>query len=305
MKINKKLLQLVAALWILVYHVWISVTNGIPEQYILKVGYVGVDIFFFTAAYSLADKKIEYGSFIKDRFINIYLKFVLLTVFAVIYKKWTMVRAIKILTFTELFQRGGGAFLWFIPAIMIFYLLYPLFLRITSRYKILWVLLGWIALSLVLEKGLGYTDIFIVTNRIPVMMAGYYFKTHKLNKWIGFSCVPLGMVLLYFFGFNRRLSVPVRDIYFVIGIVLVLGLTYVSGYVKENRVIAFLGSATIEMYGFQMIFGTKLAGSVYKYTGTKLLTNLITVIIIWMLSLMCAKAFSMIKGYFGGKRNGN
>ncbi len=213
----------------------------------------------------------------------------------------------------DLFQRGGGAFLWFIPAIMIFYILYPFFLKWENKYKVYWVLLGWLLVSVALERGLGYTTIFIFTNRIPVMMAGYWYKTHKLNKWLGWVYLPIGFILLYFFGFTKRLSVPIWDIYFVVGIVSVLGLTFASGYIKENKTVSFLGSATIEMYGFQMIFGTKLSGNVYKFmgnmlpgganlaAGTKLLSNIVTILIIWALSLACSKVFALVKNAISQK----
>lgn len=295
MKINKKLLQLIAALWILVFHLWMTVSGSVAEQYLVKIGYVGVDIFFFTAAYSLADKKLEYGSFIWDRFLNIYLKFVLLTLIALIYKGWSITRGLKIVSGIEFFQKGGGAFLWFIPAIMIFYLVYPLFLKINSRYKTIWVLLGWFLISLILDKVPGYTEVFIFTNRIPVILAGYVLKKKDINKWVGILMVPIGFLLMYFFGYTKKLNIPFKDFYFVLAMVLTVGLAYVSGYIRSGKTITFLASATIEIYGFQMIFGAKLAGYFYRLTNVKILTNIFTILTIWTLSILCAKLFLLTK----------
>jgi len=295
MKINKKLLQLIAALWILVFHLWMTVSGSEAEQYLVKIGYVGVDIFFFTAAYSLADKKLEYVSFIRDRFLNVYLKFVLLTLIALIYKGWSITRGLKIVSGIEFFQKGGGAFLWFIPAIMIFYLVYPLFLKINSRYKTIGVLLGWLLISLILDKVPGYTEVFIFTNRIPVILAGYVLKKKDINKWVGILMVPIGFSLMYFFGYTKKLNIPFKDFYFVLAVVLTVGLAYVSGYIRSGKTITFLASATIEIYGFQMIFGAKLAGYFYRLTNVKILTNIFTILTIWTLSILCAKLFLLTK----------
>ena len=56
MKVNKKVLQLIAAILILVFHLWINVTNLEIENYIRLISYVGVDIFFFVSAYAISQR---------------------------------------------------------------------------------------------------------------------------------------------------------------------------------------------------------------------------------------------------------
>ena len=75
MKINKRFLQCIAALQILIFHLWMPLTNTMIEQFLIKTGYMGVDLFFFLSAYSLADKTISYGSFLKNKVIVLYAKF--------------------------------------------------------------------------------------------------------------------------------------------------------------------------------------------------------------------------------------
>ena len=183
MKINKKFLQVIAAFQILFFHLWAPLTSTQIEQFILKTAYVGVDMFFFLSAYSLAGREIDYVPFLKDRVLKMYAKFAFFVlIMALFTKSYGVIRAVKSLTLIEFFQKGGGAFLWFIPAILIFYMLYPLFLKWNSRLKVLWVLLIWIALSVISEYAFSYTAVFIFTNRIPVILTGYLFKTYCNEK---------------------------------------------------------------------------------------------------------------------------
>ena len=178
MTINKKFLQVIAAFQILFFHLWAPLTSTQIEQFILKTAYVGVDMFFFLSAYSLAGREIDYVPFLKDRVLKLYAKFAFFVlIMALFSKSFGVIRAVKSLTFIEFFQKGGGAFLWFIPAILIFYAVYPLFLKWNSRLKVIWVLLIWLTGSVFAEHVLSYTAVFIFTNRIPVILAGYLFKT--------------------------------------------------------------------------------------------------------------------------------
>lgn len=369
MAVNKKLLQVFSALLILVYHVWMPVGSGTVSQFIIRTGYIGVDIFFFLAAYSLADKQIKYLDFIRDRFGKIYLKFLLFTIVAALYKGWTFGRVIRILLFAELFERGGGSFLWFIPAIMIFYLLYPLYLKLNEKTRVWYVLAGWLAFSLISQHLLDYTTIFIFTNRIPAMLAGSVCKTIDLPEnmpkrsealvrnaknsdaedmrlkngsvsaanAVCAAMIPIGLVLLYFFGFKTRLNVPVKDMYFVAGLPLIIGLAWLSGLTAPagrggvkiqqgsapgsgmehtdavrgmkrkggfaNRIINLLGNCTLELYALQVIFGTVVARAVYNLIGLKLAANLVTVAVIWLAAILVEKCWSLAQRKIGAGAN--
>lgn len=112
MTINKKFLQVIAAFQILFFHLWAPLTSTQIEQFILKTAYVGVDMFFFLSAYSLAGREIDYVPFLKDRVLKLYAKFAFFVlIMALFSKSFGVIRAVKSLTFIEFFQKGGGAFL--------------------------------------------------------------------------------------------------------------------------------------------------------------------------------------------------
>lgn len=280
MTINKKFLQVIAAFQILFFHLWAPLTSTQIEQFILKTAYVGVDMFFFLSAYSLAGREIDYVPFLKDRVLKLYAKFAFFVlIMALFSKSFGVIRAVKSLTFIEFFQKGGGAFLWFIPAILIFYAVYPLFLKWNSRFKVIWVLLIWLIAGVFSEHVLSYTAVFIFTNRIPVILAGYLFKTYCTGNNIlrrsFIVLIPLGALLLYMYGFKVRLNFPIKDMFYVLAIPAVLGLVMLSSYVKKYAVTESLGSITLELYAVQMIFGQQILIWAYNvFNKNALLTNI-------------------------------
>lgn len=280
MTINKKFLQVIAAFQILFFHLWAPLTSTQIEQFILKTAYVGVDMFFFLSAYSLAGREIDYVPFLKDRVLKLYAKFAFFTlIMALFSKSFGVIRVVKSLTLIEFFQKGGGAFLWFIPAILIFYAVYPLFLKWNSRFKVIWVLLIWLTGSVLAEHVLSYTAVFIFTNRIPVILAGYLFKTYcTKNNNLRRSfivLIPLGALLLYMYGFKVRLNFPIKDMFYVLAIPSVIGLVMLSSYVKKYAVTESLGSITLELYAVQMIFGQQILIWAYNvFNKNALLTNI-------------------------------
>ena len=280
MTINKKFLQVIAAFQILFFHLWAPLTSTQIEQFILKTAYVGVDMFFFLSAYSLAGREIDYVPFLKDRVLKLYAKFAFFVlIMALFSKSFGVIRVVKSLTLIEFFQKGGGAFLWFIPAILILYIIYPLFLKWNSRFKVIWVLLIWLVAGVFSEHVLSYTAVFIFTNRIPVILAGYLFKTyctHNNNLRRSFIVlIPLGVLLLHMYGFKVRLNFPIKDMFYVLAIPTVLGLVTLSSYVKKYAVTESLGSITLELYAVQMIFGQRILMWAYNvFNKNALLTNI-------------------------------
>ena len=280
MTINKKFLQVIAAFQILFFHLWAPITSTQIEQFVLKTAYVGVDMFFFLSAYSLAGREIDYVPFLKDRVLKLYAKFAFFVlIMALFSKSFGVIRAVKSLTFIEFFQKGGGAFLWFIPAFLILYIIYPLFLKWNSRLKVIWVLLIWLTGSVFAEHVLSYTAVFIFTNRIPVILAGYLFKTYcTKNNNLRRSfivLIPLGVLLLHMYGFKVRLNFPIKDMFYVLAIPSVIGLVMLSSYVKKYAVTESLGSITLELYAVQMIFGQRILIWAYNvFNKNALLTNI-------------------------------
>ena len=294
MKSNKKFLQFIAAVAILMFHLWIPCTGSEIESFIIKTAYIGVDLFFFVSAYSLADKDILLKDFYINRFFTIYVKFVLFVIIAAIYKGMTTIKVIKVLTLVDFFERGGGAFLWFIPAILIFYVLYPLFIRWDNKYKIVIVIIAWFIISTLVENIIGYNKIYIFTNRIPVLLLGYILKKNNIPGVISAICLPVGIVVTYILGYRYRLNIPFTEIYFVTGIFTVVGLYGISKFVKTSKLWDILSSGTLELYAIQMIFGVKIVTEIHNLIRNNLVTNIIMIISLFGMSIIFSNIYKMI-----------
>lgn len=285
---NKKSIMAFSAMQILFFHLWIYMLNGNKvEMFLKQTAYIGVDIFFFLSAYSLAKREIKnYFSFIGFRLRAVYWKFFLFAVAAAIYGKWKLPYFCEVISGVNLFKKGGGAFLWFLPAIVIFYFLYPLFQKADGKNR--WVTLAgtltaWILGAYFMSANKGCYPVFIFWNRIPIFLLGHYcsvgvnFEKIKCPQWVrpftGVLLTAIGTVLMYRFGFTGKLQVPFKDMFYLCVIPVCLGLVILVSYVPEWRVIKWIGSSSLEMYAVQMIFGYNVAGKILKQTKNKALTN--------------------------------
>lgn len=258
------------------------------ELYWIKVGYAGVDLFFLLSAYSLADKPLVWSSFFKGRFITLYSKFLIFVAAAALLKHWTLWKALRVALFLDFFLSGGGSFLWFIPAILLFYAFYPLFLNWKFKHKAELVLLLWLIVSYLCQKLTGYSKIFIFTNRIPVILAGWALKHYRLPRWFPPLCLPFGLIGLYLWGFTAKLNAPFTEFYFLFAGLAAIGLAALTGNIKTGKIVRFLAGGTLELYALQMIIGSKLVSVLYHSTGSKLLTNLLMLLIMVPASALLA-----------------
>lgn len=288
-----------SAFLILIFHLWIRLfANNVVEQFVVQTAYIGVDMFFFVSAFAVGRKNIDdYKGYVTKRFKGVYLKFVILAVVGAVYAKLKWQQLLKTVLFVELFQRGGGAFLWFLPAIMIMYILLPLYQKLFGRIKLvapIIILAIWLAVGLLISNLTDYREMFIFWNRIPIIILGYHIPAlyQKLNEkqWlkalIGAILLIIGTVLLFYFGFKGRASKPIWDMFYVCAIPSVLGLVLLVDFVPENKVINLIGSSTLEMYGIQMIFGYTMANKIYRLTGSAIATNILALLLVTAISVV-------------------
>lgn len=303
---NKNSIMTLSALLILIFHLWIRLlANNVVEQFVVQTAYIGVDMFFFVSAFAVGRKNIDdYKGYALKRFKGVYLKFILLAIVGGIYAKLKWQQLLKTALFVELFQRGGGAFLWFLPAIMIMYILLPLYQKLFNKIKCfapVTILVIWLVVGLLVSNLTDYREMFIFWNRIPIIILGYHIPTlyQKLNNkvWqkalIGVILLIIGMVLLFYFGFKGRLSKPIWDMFYVCAIPSVVGLVMLVDFIPENKVINLIGSSTLEMYGIQMIFGYTLANKIYRLTGSAFFTNILTLLLVIVISIFISSLWKV------------
>lgn len=109
----------------MIFHFYIPFSGLKAELVIYRAAYIGVDIFFFVSAYSLAQRdRIEYWKFVGNRLLSVYIPFVLFAVVAAFYDKWKYPRFFKVISGIEFSKRRRLLFMVFV-AIMLIYLIAP------------------------------------------------------------------------------------------------------------------------------------------------------------------------------------
>lgn len=305
---NKKTIMAFSAILILIFHLWINVTDTRIEIFLRQLSVIGVDIFFFVSSYSLGKRKnIEYKSFIKNRFQKVYLKFIILSIIGMFTFNWNIKKFITIILGIELFTKGGGSFLWFLPGIMLIYIILPLYIKLDSKHpKIapLIVIASEIFLTIIISCFTNYQEIFILTNRIPIILLGYYFakhhifeylKTTKKRYWLTtILTLTLGIIISYLVNIYHFRLDWFKDVFYILYIPLIIGFILLIDNIKENKISKLIGSITLELYGLQMIFGFKIANDILGYTKEKLLSNIITILILIIIASIMKKLFDLI-----------
>ena len=305
---NKKVIMTFSSLMIIIFHLWINLSlkntkiNEI-ETFIRYISFIGVDIFFFLSAYSLERSKINnYLEFIKSRFKKIYLKFIIFSILAFFLNNWNFLKLLKTITGLDLFLKGGGSFLWFIPAIMIIYVFLPLYKKLDNKYKIITPIITIITyLILVITLSINKkTTLLIFINRIPIILLGYYFSKLKIFEKLQknnllYYCVALCLTILglffnYYLYLNHFYLSYFQDIFYVLSIPLIIGVILLLDKIKVNKLFNYLGSITLEVYAIQMIFGYYLTGKLVKIISNSFLINIISIVIV----ILIASLFNLI-----------
>lgn len=306
---NKKTIMAVATIMILIFHLWINVTNSIIENFLRYICVIGVDLFFFVSAYSIGKKKnIEYKEFLLNRINSVYFKFFLLSIVCAFYVDWGIFKFIKTVLGIELFTNGGGSFLWFIPSIMIVYILLPLYKKLDNKYPRITLSISftiYMLTSIIISLYTNYTALFIFSNRILITLIGFYFAKYRILEKMNMSkrtYFVITFILLFigtFISYNTyikgfKLS-WLNDVFYLLHIPLEIGLILLLDKIKENKVIKMIGSATLESYGLQMIIGFKLANVIYKKITYAILSNIVSIVVILILSLILKYIFDLIQ----------
>ena len=187
-----------AALSILFFHAWIPITLepdeskiyliSFLEHYFKKIGFLGVDIFFLLSGIGLTFS-IKKGSTLKfyyRRIRRIILPFFAVGIIRGIIQNWGIATIIGNLSGYNFYTKDVNSFLWFIPAIITLYLIFPLYYRIFCRFnnKVLFTIIVitiWLIVSLIVSDTMR-KDLFGFTNRIPIFVIGILFGFIMQNK---------------------------------------------------------------------------------------------------------------------------
>lgn len=275
-----------AALWVMLYHEWISLFGGsvlgYAERFITGMGYYGVDIFFFLSGMGLvfAIGKYPLKEFYKRRFVRVLIPYLIAVTVCWFTRQWSPAFYFKTLVGYNFWAVDIYTVLWFIYAIMTVYLLFPLYYALLRRFsrKGLFTALAlvvWVLLSAALGSILR-TDLYGFLNRVPIfltgVLAGEWAKEKKqiLFGWkhlaISIFALLLGVVFFFLTYYRKMpLIVPLPECGLPSYLVALSGtcilaqtLSWLDDHWKSmgllaNRTLKFFGAMSLELYCMQDI----------------------------------------------------
>ena len=317
LKKTKQPIMGVAALLIILFHLFpVSRSNDVVSSYIRFVamtGYIGVDIFFFMTGYmAYYSDTGNYFSYIKRKFLHIYPIFIFCCIIYVIMGKLSITKAVLTVFGIEFILNGGGSMIWFIPAIMIFYLAVPFYLKLVRKMnnlKLLIISLAiWSGIMLALENFTDNHSLNIFLCRLPIILLGPFLAGYE-GKWrvnikagVGVVLLVAGIALNYNFGYMIKLAFPISDIFYVTAIPYVMGIILCADVIfakVKSYIFSALGKVSLELYCLQMVFGSLIFGRAIRYVNSSLVAFFIVFAIIFILSKLIhtdnKSAFSFTK----------
>ena len=181
-----------AILWVVFYHCDIDIAMSAWPLRVLKMtGYGGVDIFFFLSGFGLfygwISRPASLPDFYRRRFVRIFPAYLLVVtayhlLAALGRQKTSFIDFLSMATGLNFFlNRKDPTLLWFIPAIALCYLAFPVIFKLLVKNgakdagfgrPLLAMALG-VALSLAITPT-DYNYLLIFTARLPVFFCGIY-----------------------------------------------------------------------------------------------------------------------------------
>ena len=302
LKKTKQPIMGVAALLIILYHLFpVSRSNDVVSssiRFVAMTGYIGVDIFFFMTGYmAYYSDTGNYFSYIKRKFLHIYPIFIFCCILYVIMGKLSITKAVLTVFGIEFILNGGGSMIWFIPAIMIFYLAVPFYLKLVRKMnniKLLIISLAiWSGLMLAIENFTDNHSLNIFLCRLPIILLGLFLAGCE-GKWrvnikagVGVVLLVVGITLNYNFGYMIKLAFPISDIFYVTAIPYVMGIILCADVIfakMKSYIFSALGKVSLELYCLQMVFGSLIFGRAIRYVNSSLVAFFIVFAIIFILS---------------------
>ena len=313
-----------AAFWILLFHAWVVVSEQYSmvwrvEYFIKKTGFAGVDIFFFVSGLGLvhAIEKYSIKEFYARRFINTYPAFFLTGVALVFTRNWDIVAFFRNVLGIKFYTESIYQLLWFVPAILTLYLLFPLYYNFFKKASnkveftaCVWII--WLILSLALESFMGNVrpDLYGFTNRIPIFIVGIlvgdFMRKREIvfdkSKWtlIVFG-LSLGIYLAYYTSIKgQRFVVHTSDCCFpnffiaICGSILLAKLFWLMDTYLKNigkvilKIFYIMGIASLEIYCAQeevVLLHHKL--EIENVFLENIVTMVIIFVIAWILYYLC------------------
>lgn len=313
-----------AALWILAYHEWqlLSPLWSKPyyaERFVKDIGFIGVDMFLLLSGMGLSYAVCRHSlrEFYKRRFSRLIIPVLAAGVLRLFVNRWPFGYFIKCLFGYSFVSGNVTAFIWYVYAIAVFYLLFPLYWHFFSRSGNKYLFFGaslavWAAAVFVLKNRLSDTS-WLVINRIPVFLLGTLFGWMEKNgKRISAkapvivssaAALAVGLVLEFVCSvYGTKLLVPMPTVFLpavMVGVSSVLLLAAIFEKVSgSGKILGFFGGLSLELYCLQEVLGDyflPFLGSTFPPLVVNVLFFLIVTVSAWLLHWLNEKILSAVR----------
>ncbi len=269
----------ISILWIMLFHAHpmfdVNYTLGTsflkPLDTLIGLGNIGVEIFLFCSGiflYFSYYRNSDAFEFICKRVARLFWPVAIISslfwVYTCIIKKDSVMLFISKLSMLD-FWISGDQQIWFVSAILLFYVLYPYiygflfkakFSNVHVRLLILLAVVAVFTLSVKYIYPDYYSKIEIALTRLPVFLIGSYFgklvyEKKTAPKYLYLICLAVSVLAIFVLCLDVLSGVWRRWFYLVAGIPLTFVIVWVLNFLSckpLNKFFAFFGSISLNLY---------------------------------------------------------
>ena len=254
-----------AILWIMMLH--FTFTQIKPLGFIAQYGFAGVEIFMFVSGFGLfssLDRNSDYKRFYRKRLLRIFPTYYILGIFASILLFHDSLFTYLFRYTTIGFWTGGIYWEWYIPSIVLLYLITP-FLKfffdkhwfcLISAITIATLLSAWLVIDK--EQILDRSHFFLLY-RVSAFIFGMtcaYWLNHNINckYYILLLVAGIPLFIIMFPHHHQIYNYKYYSLLFLLPL-FILAFTFITKYFKfTNPILSSIGKASLETYLIQCIF---------------------------------------------------
>lgn len=312
----RSVLMGIAILWVIIFHSDLGFSiDCIPIRFIFLSGFGGVDIFFFLSSFGLyyaSQKKEPLFQFYFNRFIRIIPAFVFIvfvdSLFSADFNVFNLPKSFFDL---ELWKSASVKY-WFVSFICLFYLFFPLYLKIFNKSPYLTTGLSIIFTFLLIFISFKYFRpgiSLLFFTRIPILSLGVLFamlsqKANLPSENINYVCLVsllIGLVILYLYIFIYPIQALFGGQWLVFVLIVpsfsVLLTSLLDKVKMDNKLLlplTFLGGISLELYLMHVCLFSRMQVWSDYFNVNFIVMTIIVILLSIFLSFLLSKVTNKI-----------
>ena len=260
----------IAAFLLVVYHVFFPVLDEVPflrevEDFFLMRGFWAADVFFFVSGMGLVRSVSKYsiGEFYYRRLRRILIPYLVIGILSAVKMGWSILYFLKTVSGISFITGEVHALLWYVPAIVICYILFPFYYRLLKKVKRPVLLTVILSLVIIITETagvfIGYSVHAIFILRIPAFLLGTMFGELKDDKrfLITRKTIIICILVMSLGIFLLSGVIPALDyVPYPTSSIIAIPFSILAAYVLDmtssgfiiRRALQFIGKVSLELY---------------------------------------------------------